>query len=88
MKTSVIKDIFNGFKGHIETMSMPKEGREHIKTVCETYDELEHKLSPELLELYKKHTDALEGDWNEQVDFYFVEGFKLGLRIGVECMEE
>lgn len=89
MKTkSVISDIFNGVRGHRETMTIPKEERKHIGMVCDIYDELKVKLSPELLNLHQKFVDALEGNWSEEVDFYFVEGFKLGLLIGIESMEE
>ena len=86
---SAILDIFNGFRGHRETMSFPKDFvRKNMGLVCDTYDELKEKISPELLELHQKFVDALEKNWSEELDFYFIEGFKLGLHIGIECMEE
>lgn len=89
MKKSVIIDIFNGFRGHRETMNMPKDNiKENMGIVCDTYDELKEKLSPELLTLHQKLVDSLENEWSEEVNFYFVEGFKLGLLIGIECLEE
>lgn len=89
MKKSVIKDIFYGFRGHRETMNMPKDIiNDNMSIVCDTYDELKEKISPELLNLHQKLVDSLENEWSEEVDFYFAEGFKLGVLIGVECMEE
>ena len=87
MKNSAIKDIFYGLRGQMDTMHMPKEHFEK-STVSDSYDELIAKLSPELLKLHEKFVNALEGDYSEEVDFYFIEGFKLGLLIGIECMEK
>ena len=88
MKKSVILDIFNGFRGHRETMNNMQKNKENAEISCSTYDELEQKLSPELFKLHQKLIDALELNWSDEVDFYFVQGFKLGLLIGIECMEE
>lgn len=86
MKKSAIKDIFHGVRGHIETMDLPKDN-ENASNLCDAYNELERNLSPEQLKLHQKVVDALEGDWSQEVDFYFAEGFKLGLLIGIECSE-
>ena len=88
MKKSAILDIFNGFRGHRETMHMPKDSQKELGTVCNTYDVLKEKLSPDLLNLHQKLVDALESNWAEELDFFFAEGFKLGLLIGIECAEE
>lgn len=70
-------------------MNKPIEDKENFMgIVCEAYEELEKKLSPELFKLHEKFADALEGQLVKEIDFYFVEGFKLGLLIGIECMEE
>ncbi|MCL2374918.1 MAG: hypothetical protein FWC82_00100 [Firmicutes bacterium] len=87
MKKSTIKDIFYGSKGHKETMIMPRSNNKNLKLVSNTYDKLKCKLSPELLTLHQKLVDNLEHIWNNEIDFYFIEGFKLGLLIGIECME-
>ena len=83
---SAVKDIFYGIKGHMETIHLPKE---HFviegETLSKTYDELHEKLSPDLLKLHQKFVDALEENYSEEVDFFYVEGFKLGLLIGIEC---
>jgi hypothetical protein len=75
MKKSAIKDIFYGFRGNIETMHMPKELFDKSDVLCDAYDELKEKLSPEMFKLYEKFVDALESNSSEGIDFYFVEGF-------------
>lgn len=86
MKKSAIKDIFYGFRGHVETMKMPKDENKSI-SICNIYEELKEKLTPELLALHQKLVDTLENNWSEEIDFYFTEGFKLGILIGIECNE-
>ena len=69
-------------------MKMQKENKENIDKVSNIYDELVKKLSTELLKLHQEYINALEGEWCEEIDFYYVQGFKLGLLIGIECTEE
>jgi len=87
MRKSTIKDIFSGLKGNKESMSIPKEVIKNLSEICKFYDELKEKLSPELLEPHQKYVGALEKNWCDEVDFYFTEGFKLGLLAGIESME-
>lgn len=82
---SAIKDIFNGFRGQMETMQMPKEFFDYADELSEIYNELQKKLSPELFGLHEKYKEILDDHNDEEIDFYFVEGFKLGLSIGIEC---
>lgn len=87
MKKSVIKDIFHGFRGNVETMTRAPETKKYAGLVSDSYDELIKRLSPEILEYHQKFVDALESNFSEEVDFFFCEGFKLGLLIGLEVME-
>ena len=86
---SVIRDIFHGFKGNMETMQLPKAHFDISgKKLSNAYDELVAKLSPELLKLHQNFADALEDNYCEEIDFYFVEGFKLGILMGIECLQD
>ena len=85
---SVIKDIFHGFMGHIETMQMPKEHFKNGKKLCDIQEELQGTFSPAMWELHRRLVDLFEENYTEEVDFYFVEGFKLGLLMGIECPEK
>jgi|GEM_PF-2468427 hypothetical protein len=89
MKKSAIRDIFNGKRGDCGTMyDGSREARELADKLSDAYDLLVKKLSPETMEYHKKYLDALESSHIEEVDFYFVEGFKLGLSVGIEATEE
>lgn len=72
----------------MDTMTMPEDKMKVLDKISKTYEELQNKLSPDLFELLQKHISAQEESWCNEIDFYFVEGFKLGLQIGVECMDE
>ena len=86
MKNSTIKDIFHGKKGSMDTMDVPpyKTAR---KSMLNYENEFKKQLLPKQLELFDKIIYLYEQDLLDEVDHYFTEGFKLGLRIGVECWE-
>ena len=89
MKKSVIKALLEEYKDNLKSSElMSKEYKENMKTACGIYDELQEKLSPELFELYERYTDASDDSWMDEIDFFFVEGFKLGLRVGIECIDD
>ncbi len=88
MSRSVIKDIFNGFTGNQEAMPLKKENKENLKRVSDCYDELKESFSVKQINLIEKFLSAYDKNCCDEVDFYFVEGFKLGLRIGFECFED
>ena len=89
MKKSVIREIFHGKRGQMETMQVFSEAyQEAANERCDAYDAMKEKFDPEQLELQQKFSDAQDDVWYEEVNYYFVEGFKLGVLIGIECMEE
>ncbi len=87
MKQSAIKEIFDRLEDKWENKRTERENMENLDTICAAEAELKKQLTPEQFALHKKFVDALELDFCEEVDFYFSEGFKLGLRIGMECIE-
>ncbi len=87
MKKSIIEEIFHG-KIHIETMIMPEERRVFTAEVSDAYDKLKKELNEEQFALHDKCISALRAEFLEETDFYFAEGFKLGMRICMECMED
>ncbi len=88
MKKSAIRGIFNGNRGHMETMSNAIACQELTNELCDSYDKLLAALSPDVLKIHDKYRAALESLHVEDIDFYFAEGFKLGLLVGIECMED
>ncbi len=87
MQKSAIRNIFYGETGYNETAKIPKKNEKRIDKICDLEKELKNKLSPELFELHQKFIKLLEEDCCDEVEYYYGEGFKLGLRIGIESME-
>ena len=63
----------------------------NTKKLCEKelklYNELKEKLPQELIELYEKHINAMsESEENEAISRY-IQGFKTGLLIAIECIK-
>lgn len=88
MKKSAIKAVFHGERGNDQLMAMTEEEHKLACIVSDTYDELAKNLTPEQLKLHKSFEDARDDEFIEEIDNHYVEGFKLGLLIGIECMEE
>ena len=87
MKKSVILDIFNGRRGHFEQFGKTDGDEKNAAALSDAYDELKAKVSPEQFAVFEKFENAIHKDSIEEVDFYYKEGFKLGLQLGIECME-
>ncbi len=87
MKNSAIKDVFNGVKGNIETMGSTKASKENLKEISDCYDALKKRFTKKQRKLIDKFLNAYEKNYCDEIDYYFTEGFKLGLQIGVECFE-
>ncbi len=88
MKNSVIKDVFNGVKGNIEAMGFNNRSRGNLKDMADCYDKLKKRCSEKQIKLLDKFLEAYNRNYGDEIDFYFTEGFKLGLRIAVECFED
>lgn len=81
---SMIKEIFYG--NICDEMIKPcAEVLNHYDKLADMQDALKEKLSSEHYELVVKMIDALEFKNCDQVAHYYAEGFKVGLRVGLEC---
>lgn len=88
MKKSVIQDIFNGVKGHHETMVFKNPNKDNLKEVAEGYDKLKKRFSSKQIKDIDKFLQIYEKNLCDEITFYFTEGFKLGLLIAVECFDD
>lgn len=88
MKNSIIKDILNGVKGNKETMVSTKIGSENLKSVSKAYDKLKENFNSQQISLIEQFLSVYDKSFYDELDFYFVEGFKLGLHIAVECFQD
>ena len=87
-RQSVIQEIFNGQRGCIDTMDLPEEYKSYNQEFDLIDKELKPLLDAKLQELYRKALDAHSNELTKQVDFYFVEGFKLGFAVCCECLDD
>lgn len=85
MKSSAIKQIFQDASN---SMKLTEEERELLSVVSDTYDELLKELTPRQKQLHDKFIDAREDSFCEEMENIYKEGFKFGLRLGIECMDD
>ncbi len=88
MKESVIKDIFTGAKGNIETMALTKTNKDNLKEVADYYDKLKKRFNVKQMKVIDRFLGIYDKNNYDEINFYFTQGFKLGLRIAVECFED
>ncbi len=88
MKKSIIKEVFYGNRGSSDSMRATDKELELIKNVLKAYEAMSKTFTNEQKQLYEKFIDAKETAFCEEAENYYVEGFKLGLLMGIECTEE
>ncbi len=87
MKKSVIKDIFYGVRGGMDSSYAP-EDKEYRDTLIDLHKELRTQLNAQQLALHEKFVAVLEDCQCDEVDYYFTEGFKLGFHLALECLQD
>ena len=85
---SIIKQMFYGKKGNCDNIKPTKRYKKLLEIAIACEDDLKAKLnsSPKLLELYLKAIDAVEILNEETVTAHYIEGFKLGVLLGLELL--
>lgn len=87
MKLSIIKEIFKGNAGNIQTIKLGKDFNK-FDDICKIRKQLRNSFGEEQLKLLSDYETNIYSDVLEDIEGYFVEGFKLGLQIAVECLSE
>ena len=88
MRKSIITDIFNGKKGNHETMELSKKLKDNLSEVADGYEKLKSRFNPEQMSFIEEFLDVYDNNSYDEIEYYFTQGFKLGLLIGVECFED
>ncbi len=88
MKESEILRIFRNGEDMHERLFVPLEKSKIKREADEVYNKLEETLSKEQFDLFNDFIDKGYDIKYEDVEKYFMEGFKIGLRIAVECLTE
>ena len=86
---SIILDIFHANCEYDINAFVPrKKSEEQINRFSDVSKRLKEELSEELFRLHQDLLDEVVLDEAQDIDFFYVLGFKLGLRIGIECLSE
>lgn len=84
MNKSVITEVFCEFR---ENIRLTEQGRKLMKNIDTAYCDLEKRLTDEQLKLFGAFEDAMHQQHSDELETYFINGFRLGLLIGIECMD-
>ena len=86
---STILEIFYGNIGSYDTIKLSENYKQllgKVATQDETLRKSLHKY-PNLLEEYNKTNDLIEQMYAECNENYYLEGFKIGLLVGIEARD-
>ena len=83
---SIIKQILYGKKGNSDCIKFTKEYYDCLDKAVTLENELKTKLEskPELFDFYLEVSDAVTALSAETAAAYYIEGFKLGVSLGLE----
>ena len=88
MNNSTIKDLFYGNNINYENLRPTKKYFEISNNINELENEFLTTLNIEQQQMYNKikmlNLDCLD----ESSEYHFIEGFKLGVKLGIECTTE
>ncbi|MDR1094412.1 MAG: hypothetical protein LBL66_09730 [Clostridiales bacterium] len=86
MNNSAILQMYCGERGQRDLIKPTKDYWKLHRALTGSDEAVRAKLEalPELLELYEKAVDCSDAAHLEKLGAHFVEGFKFGLRIGLE----
>ena len=87
MKNSAIREMINGKRGNLDEIKYSDTYFELLDKVIELENELQKKLSPELLQLYNKVVDSTVMMHIEEIEIIYEEGFSFGLLLGIQASE-
>ncbi len=88
MNHSTIKEIFNGVSGRRESMAFTKTNKGALTEISNAYDTLRKRFNSKQIKAMDKFLEIYDDYYCDEIDFYFAEGFKLGLRLTVECLQD
>lgn len=78
---NVLHELYNGNITEVHR-SLPKH---KFKEELKLYEELKSKLETNLKELFLKYSDLYGERMDKALEDKYIQGFKIGLLIGIEC---
>ncbi|HBN13064.1 MAG TPA: hypothetical protein DD415_05565 [Clostridiales bacterium] len=89
MKKSTILDVCHHSRGLTERVPISDKYFKLIEKTSNLHDKLIEKIEayPDIMKLFDEFEDAVDAASSVEIDDFFVEGFKIGLLIGIEASE-
>ena len=89
MKKSTILEVFLRDRGTPPNIPMSNEYFKLIEKTSNLHDKFIEKIDayPDIIKLFDEFKDAADTASSVEIDDFFVEGFKIGLLIGIEASE-
>jgi len=81
---NILRELYNGNIEEISRRIHPKNDTRTDKELL-TYNELKSKLTPELDELFERLMDLIVDRYGLALEDKYIQGFKTGVLIGIEC---
>ncbi len=88
MNKSMIKELFYGKRGFYENIRLGKEYRKIIDKIIKLEEVITKNFDEEQKKAYFDYCVLQGGLESESGEAHYIEGFKIGLRLGIECMED
>lgn len=88
MKHSIIADILHGRRGTQEDVKPTEDAQKLYFRLEEISKQLTGLLTPQQQKLFHEFCETSDSALCQDVDSFYLTGFKVGLLIGIECMEE
>ena len=87
MNYLIIHDIYYGRRGTNEHIKTTDEYKELLSKFCDLYDKCKKCFSKKQMRLVDKLHDIKCSLSAESNKISYIEGFKIGLLIGIECFD-
>ncbi len=88
MKNSTIKNLFYEKVGTINSIKSNKKCLKLSSKVIKLEKEILEMLDFKTKALFETYLELETNYLSEVIDFYYIEGFKVGLGIGFECNKQ
>ncbi len=88
MKKSIMLELYYGNNASYDTIKTSDEYKKLADKSLKQYDELEQTLNEEQKKQLEKLLDLEMYQSADFAESNFIEGLKLGIRLGVEAMDE
>lgn len=85
---SILEEIYYGNRGSSENLEFGEAYHKALSEGCEIYEKLEKSLNKRQKKLLVKLFWSDSEQEAEAVKAVYIEGFKIGFRIAVECLTE